>query len=261
MGLNLPLYCMPQDVYDQIGTEGGQLRQDDHNLASGQTITVTAQTAVNGTTIQVTALQWPLLTGTVLEFDGGGMLDVVQAVLSATAALGASSLTVSPLQPGRNGQPAQVNQGAQAFDSGVNIALAQRLIKACQYGTTQVKLYCCSRYEDSDLQLNAGENGSVNRWATALASRWMCSRRGQPPPKSIMAMAEEALDEMKQVRVGMLQIEDIGTRTAGWPFLSNISLDIGYDYRKMRIETPLSEGTPTQFPQAVDWNSALWVEL
>lgn len=257
MGLQLNLYCTPQDVFDQVGVEAAQARVDDHNLATGQTITVTAQTAVGDTTINVTALQWPLIAGTVLEFNGGGMLDTLEVVLAQTAPLGATSLTVQALQPGRNGQPSQVNQGAIAKDSGVNLALAQRLVKGCQYGTTQVKLYCCSRYEDSDLQLNAGEHGSVNRWATALASRWVCSRRGQAPPKWVAELAEEALDEMKQVRVGMLQIEDIGTRTACWPFLSNLTLDVGYCYRKVRVESPLSELTPTQFPQAVDWNSVL----
>jgi len=254
MPLVLNLYTKPQDVFDFLGSEGAQLRLDDHQLASAQTITVTAQSAIAATSLAVTALQWPLIAGTVLEFDGGGAAEVVEVVLTATAALGATSLTIAPLSD-------TLPAGAAAYDSGVNLATAQRLVKSCQYGTTQVKLWCCSRYQDSDLLLNAGENGSVNRWATALAARWLCSRRGQSPPKGVADMAKEALDEMKLVKVGMLQIEDIGTRTSGWPFITNVTLDIGYDYRKLRVETPLSEGTPVQYPQAVDWNSALWVEL
>jgi hypothetical protein len=254
MSLQLNLYCFPQDVYDLLGTEGGQLRLDDHHLASAQVITVTASANANDTVLSTTALQWPLLNGTVLEFDGGGTAAVVEVITAATAARGFTQLTTVPLT-------AAINQYAWAYDSGVNLATAQRLIKACQYGTTQVKLYCASRYDDADLLLNAGEHGSVNRWSTNLAARWLCTRRSQPVPKGLAELVKETLDELKWVRTGSLQIEDIGTRTAGWPFFSNVSLDIGYDYRKLRVEAPLSEATPVQYPQSVDWNSALWVEL
>lgn len=244
------LYVMPSDLFDWLGTEGVQLRLDDHNLATGQTIQLTAAAALGATTLAITALQAPLLAGTVLEFDGGGTPAVIEVILSATATLGATSITVNPLS-------APLAALSQAFDSGVNVALAQRLVKACQYGTSQVKLYCCSRYDDSEL----AKSWSVNRWALSLASRWFCKRRAQPCPVGIQEDADEALEEMKQVRVGMLQIEDIGTRTSGWPFLSNVTVDIGYDYAKIRVEPPLSEATPTQYGQHVDWNSVLWFEV
>jgi hypothetical protein len=248
--VNLPnLYCAPADIYDTLSTEGGQLRLDDHSLATGNLILATAAAAQGSTAIPCAALAQPLLAGTTLEFDGGGMPAVVEAVLSATAQIGATTLTVNAL-------PNAIANQAQAFDSGVNVALAQRLVKACQYGTSQVKLYCCSRYNDSDL----ATAWSPNRWATALGARWLCSRRGQSPPKGVADQAEEALDEMKAVRVGMLDIEDIGTRTAGWPFISNVTVDIGYTYTKVRVEQPTSEGTPTQYGQFVDWNSALFLE-
>jgi hypothetical protein len=250
------LYCSPNDIFDNLGSEGVQLRLDDHNQASGQVLQVTAATAVGGTSISITALIRPLLAGTVLEFDGGGMPALVQAVLTATAPIGSTSITVSPLVDG-NGVATQVFQYAQATDSGVNLALAQRLIKGCIYGTSQVQLYCLNRYNDSDLK-TAFE---PNRWATALASRWVSSRRGQSPPTGVVEQADEALDELRQVRVGMLSIPGIGTRSAGWPFLSNFSLDIGYDYNKLRVEPQLSEGTPTQYPQHIDYNAALFLEL
>jgi hypothetical protein len=244
------LYASPADIFDYIGTEGTDLRLDDHLLASGQTIQATSDASVNATSINITALSAPLLRGTSLNFDGAGLPAVVQVVLSATAGVGALTLAVNPL-------PAQVNAQATAQDSGVNVALAQRLVKACQYGTSQVKLYCCSRYNDSDL----ATAWSPNRWATYLGAKWLCSRRGNSPPKSVAADAEEALAEMKQVRVGMLSIEDIGTRTSGWPFISNVRVDPAYEYAKIRVEQSLSEGTPTQYGQFCDWNSALLLEL
>jgi hypothetical protein len=198
----------------------------------------------------VQALQYPLLRGTVLQFDGGGMAAVVQVTLSAVAPTGSTSLSVTPLS-------ADVSATSFANDSGVNVATAQRLVKGCQYGTSQVKLYCASRYDDNQLV----QCWSVNRWATIAAAKWVCQRRSQACPIGLKEDWEEALEEMKQVKVGMLQLEDVGTRTSAWPFISNVTINIGYDFTRARVEMPLSELTPTQYPQHVDWNSLLWVEV
>ncbi len=245
----LNLYCTPSDLFDYLGTEGVQLALDDHNEATGQKITVAVAAVLGDVTLEINALAFPLLAGTTLTFDGGGAAAVVTVVLTATAPLGATSLTVAPLL-------ADLPILAAATDSGVNTALAARLVKGCRYGTSQVKLYCCSRYDDSALQTC----WSANRWATALGAKWIRSRRGQMPPKQIMDDCEEALEEMRQVRVGMLQLEDIPTRTAGWPFISNVTIDVRYDLVKTRVEEQISEGTPTQYAQYIDWNSALLLQ-
>lgn len=248
--VNLPnLYCLPSDLMDVLTSEGVQLRLDDHRLASGQTIQATGDAMIGATAINVKALQYPLLAGTVLEFDGSNMPAVVEVTLAALALLGATTLTVLPLT-------VQVNNLAAAQDNGVNLALAQRALKACKYGTSQVKLYCCQRYDDSDL----ATSWDVNRWATALAAHWLCKRGGQSPPTSVEEDRKESLAEMKQVRVGMLSISDIATRSAGWPFLSNVTVNLAYDYNRVRVEQQLSEGTPTQYGQHVDWNSSLLLE-
>ena len=250
MPVTLPnLYCKPQDVYDFLGTEGAQLRLDDHLNATGQRITLTANALAGAVSLSITALQYPLLNGTVLEFDGAGTPGVVEVVLAATAPTGATSLTVQPLT-------SAINALSQATDSGVNVALAQRLVKACQYATSQVKLYCCGRYDDSALAIN----WSANRWATALAAKWLCKRRAQGCPKAIAEDADEALDEMKAVQSGRLALEDIGTRTSGWPFISNTTVDVAYTVAKVRVEPQISEATPTLYPQYPDWSSILLLE-
>jgi hypothetical protein len=249
MALTLPnLYCLPSDVFDSLGTDGAQLRLDDQNLATGLTITVTAPAAVGATAISITALQSPILAGSVLEWIGGNDLTVVETVVAAAAPVGSTQLTVPALT-------ASIGQNAYAIDNGVNYAYAQRLVKACQYGTSQVKLYCTNRYNDSDLYANATERGSVNRWATVLAAKWLCSRRGMSPPGSIAADAKEALEELKQVRTGMLNIEDIGTRSAGFPFITNQTTDISYTWAKARVEPVISDPVPCQYGQFIDWNS------
>lgn len=248
--LTLPnLYCSPADVYDYMGTAGAQLRLDDDNLATGYVIQATVLAAAGATSILVTALQAPLLAGSTLEFRGSGMPAVAEAVLSAVARLGDTTLTVSPLA-------AQINALATADDNGVNTALAQRLVKACQYGTSRVKLYCTGRYNDSDL----AQCWSANRWATTLAGKWLATRLCRPCPESIREDYDEAMEELNKVQHHQLSLEDIGTRTSGWPFISNMEVDVAYDVAKVRVEPQISEATPTQYGQFVDWNSALWLE-
>ena len=117
-------------------------------------------------------------------------------------------------------------------------------------------MYCCNRYDDSQLVLS----WSVNNWATNLAAHWMSCRRGCAPPKSLENLVETTMDELRMVKTGTLSIEDIGTRTSGWPFITNVSVDPRYTYAKIRVEQNLSEGTPTQYPQYPDWNAALFIE-
>ncbi len=251
MPLTLPnLYCLPADVMDLLSSEGVDLRLDDHHFASGQQVRCVADAAAGATALSVVPLSYPLLKGTSLNFDGGGMAAVVPVTVATTAPTGSVFLTVAALSAG-------VNADASARDSGVNAALAARLPKACSYGTAQVKLYCCGRYDDSQL----ARTWSANRWATALAARWLCRRGASPAPESVEKDAEEALDEMRQVNAGQLRVEDIGTRTAAWPFYSNVTVDIGYSVHKVRVERTISEGTSVQYPQYVDWNDSLGVEF
>jgi hypothetical protein len=253
MALPNNLYVLPSDVFDYISVEGVQLRLDDHRLATGQVIQATAPAAQGATTISVTALQFPLLAGTVLEFDGAGAPAVVEVVLGATAMVGSTSLTVVAL-------PAALPARAAASDSGVNLATVQRLVVACQEGTRRVNLYCQSRYDVSQMAANAQANGSVKAWARCLAGKWLASRAGNSPPKSILNDCEEAIDEMKRIQTGALSIEGIGTRTSGWPFFTNVTVDLRYTYAKVRVQPQISEGTPTQYGQFVDWNSLLVLE-
>jgi hypothetical protein len=244
------LYCLPSDVSDYLGVESVELRLDDQMLASGQVITLTADAAAAATTINVAALQAPLLRGAQLSFYGSAMPSIVVVSLSTVAQIGDTILNVVALS-------AQVNAQAQATDSGVNVATAARMLKGCSYATAQVKRYCCNRYDDSAL----AQSWSVNWWATVIASRWVSKRRSQSAATGLEEDYKEVLQDLKWVLVGMMPIEDIGTRTSSWPFITNSTLDIRYDYVKARVEPMLSEGTPTQYAQYVDWNSIFTLAL
>lgn len=244
------LYTNPNAIMKRWGVEGTQLRLDDANMATGQTIQTTADNPAGSTTITVAPLESPLLPGSVLQFDGGGVPQLVQVILTSTGLVGATQLQVQALQ---YDLPAL----AYAQDSGVTTYLASLLVEAASIATGRVKSYCCGRYDDSVL----GTAWSVYNWATVIATKWIADRRGQGSTDALVKEYEETMKELKAVRIGNLDIEDIGTRTSGWPFFSNVTIDIRYDYNKMRVEPQLSEGTPTAYAQFVDWNAVFSIQF
>lgn len=244
------LFTSPQDVWDMLSVEGVDLREDDHNLASGQIIETSAAVASGATSMAVLATPVALLNGAWLTFDGAGMTLPVRVQLSAAAVSGATSLSIAAAS-------AAIESGAQARDSGVNAATGARLLVACRKGTTKVKLYCNGRYDDSQLALC----GSACDWATLCAAKWICTRRAQGCPKGISADYDEAIIEMQQVQVGQLSLEDIGTRGVDWPTVTNIIVNPGYDGMRARVQPNISEGTPTVYNQFIDWNSAALLGL
>lgn len=242
------LFCSAQDMWDFLSVEGVDLRQDDGNLATGQIIQTSSAAAAGATTLAVAATPVALLAGAQLTFLQGGMDAPVTVQLTAAAAAGATSLSVAALS-------AAIPAAAQARDSGVNAATGARLLVGARKGTSKVKLYCNGRYDDSQLVLS----GSVCDWATVAGARFLCTRRAQGCPKSIKEQYEEALEEMRMVQSGQLSIEDIGTRGADWPTVTNVIVNPGYDSMRARVQPNISEQTPTNFGQYIDWNSATMI--
>jgi len=244
------LFTTPQDIWDVLSVEGVDLRQDDHNLATGSVISTTADALIGATSIAVQGLTAPLLRGTQLTFDGAQMPVPVTVTLSAVGNINDVSISTVALTT-------QVNNGAQARDSGVNVATGNRLNVACRKGTSRVKLYCNQRYDDSQLKLS----GTVLDWATIAAAKFLCGRRAQGCPKSIAEEYKEDTEELQMVQSGVLSIEDIGTRGVDWPTVVNITVNPAYDFQRARVEPNMSEQTPTAYNQFIDWNSAAWIEF
>jgi hypothetical protein len=247
------LFTSPQDVWDLLSTEGVDLREDDHSLASGQIIQTTTDTPVGATTMAVLATPVALLNGAQLTFDGAGMPVPATVQLTAAAVAGSTSLSIAQMTYSGYDIPA----GAQARDSGVNAATGARLLVGARKGTSKVKLWCNARYDDSQLKLS----GTVLDWATAAAARFLCMRRAQACPKGVQGLYDEAIEEMRMVQSGALSIEDIGTRGVDWPTVTNITVNAGYDYMRSRVEPNISEQTPTAYNQYIDWNSAVSLDF
>jgi hypothetical protein len=243
------LYCLPNDVYEFLGIDAVQLREDDRNQASGQTVATTSDSPPLNTTIAVSALQYAMLAGTNLVFENAGLAQPVTAVMTAAAAANATSLTVAALAT-------DIPSGATATDNGVNVWLAGMLLKSCKYGTATVKRYCVNRYQDSDL----ANSWSVNDWATTVSARWIGMRRFNPVPSHVETKFQETMEELRRVNSGQLMIEDIGARSPGWPFMDNLTMVDWLTYTKVRVEQITSDPSPTQGPQFCDWNSVLSLE-
>ncbi len=249
------LFTSPTDVWDLLSTEGVDLREDDHSLATGQIITTASDTPILSTTMTVDPIPVALLLGSQLTFDGSNMLTPYTISLTSVANVGATTLSIS----GTDGKPTtqDIPAAAQARDSGVNAATGARLITGCRKGTSKVKLYCNQRYDDSQLRLS----GTVLDWATTAAARFLCTRRAQGCPKGIQADYDEAIEEMRMVQSGQLSLEDIGTRGVDWPTVTNVMVNPGYDGMRARVQSNISEQTPTGYSQYIDWSSAFLLEL
>lgn len=240
------LFCSPQDVWDLLSVAGVDLSQDDNNLATGQIITTSADAAVAAVSISVTALPVALLKGAQLTFEEAGMEVPVTATLTAVATVGATSISVEALETA-------IPSGARARDSGVNVSTGARLVVGTRKGTSKVKLWCNGRYDDSQLVLS----GTVCDWAAICAAKFLTTRRAQGTPKSIQNDYDEAIEEMRMVQSGQLMIEDIGTRGADWPTITNVTVNPGYDGMRARVQPNISEQSPTRYGRFIDWNSAV----
>lgn len=119
------------------------------------------------------------------------------------------------------------------------------------YATSRVNFYCQGRYDSDQL----AQSWLVNEWATIIATRWLCSRRGNPVPESIEAMYKSTIEDLQNVQAGVLFIPDIGQRNPSGPTWSNVIVRPEYEFRKIRVERPLSGEPPSSYPQKIDYAS------
>lgn len=135
--------------------------------------------------------------------------------------------------------------------------LARLTARGLNVATARVKLYLQPVYDDADL----ATSWVVNEWATVVAARWLCGRRGNPVPGSVAKAYEEIIQEMQAVKARKLQLPDVGTRNPDWPAWSNVNVNWNYRFSKVRVEKNISEPTSTQYSQKQDYASAHTFEI
>ena len=146
---------------------------------------------------------------------------------------------------------------SSATFTAVGLQEAQFFGFAVNVGSERVDRFCLTQYDASDLT----GSWTVWFWATIVAAYWLMSRRGNAIPASLEAYYQEATQEMILMKQGTLPIPGVPFRNELAPSWSNVRLDGHYSIRQLRVQRPLSERSPAQFPQKTDLLSDILVEV
>lgn len=140
------------------------------------------------------------------------------------------------------------------------------LLQCREWATAQVKFYCQPHYDDAELSAS----WLANEWATVLAAVRLCSRRLNAVPDSLRALCygdikgddQGVMGDLRDVRRGRAKIPETARRTPDdGPAWSNVTVDPRYRLRQLRVQRPISEQTPAQYPQTVDWRAEHTLEF
>lgn len=125
-----------------------------------------------------------------------------------------------------------------------------------QYVVTKFIAWCSSWLDMHLLPLYeaAGLAASVvvNEWCALLVARRLCRHRGNSVPQSLETACEEARKDVDAVRRKEMVLPDCHLRRRQGMTFSNVRVDCRYNLRRIRVERPLSDRMPTQYPQVVD---------
>lgn len=133
--------------------------------------------------------------------------------------------------------------GDDGSDSLSSAELA-RVVNAVNIATAKCNLYLLERYDASHLN----DSWIVHHWATVIAARWLCKRRGNPVPESIEDEYEEIIEELTAVKQGEMSLGDVPQREADQPTWSNVTVDDRYRVKRIRVQRPISEQSPSAIP-------------
>lgn len=151
-------------------------------------------------------------------------------------------------------------------DNGVIDATEQaRVPKFISYATARVMAYCQGLYDPADL----ANSWLINEVATILVAWMLRGRRGNPVPAQLKELMfgdgkpenRGAMGVLRDIQAMVLQVDGAGYRNAPWPAWSNVRVDCRYRLRQARAERPISEKTPTSYPQNVDWPAEFTFEI
>lgn len=221
-----------------LGAAGLAARLDDGITSAGGVASVAATVPV---TVTTTAAHGLSTGNSVMLFGSGGangtwkiiVVDSTSFTLTGSQSIGSAFTGV----------------GAWLATGSDNSLVAS----AVGVGTAKVNRYCQPLYETSDL----AQSWSVWNWATIFAAHWVCCRRANPIPNSLMNNYLEALDECKAVKTMEFPIEDIGYRNDIMPLWAALRIDQRYSVKKLRVENSLSSRVAPQFPRKVDFPGSI----
>lgn len=94
----------------------------------------------------------------------------------------------------------------------------------------EIELYCRQRYTQASLQAST----LINRWATALATLFLCERRGNPPPESLHAKVTRIYERLQAILEGTMSLPGLALNGGQRPAFSNLTIDRRHTRNKVR---------------------------
>lgn len=126
--------------------------------------------------------------------------------------------------------------------------------------TEEIDMYLRQRYTQAGLETST----LVNRWAVAIATRFLCQRRGNPPSDSLEKEWERIADPdnglLVQIAEGKRQLPGIALRADLRPTWSNLQVDRRWRRSSIRVsqtnssdaDTALKQDKVVDYPQRYD---------
>ena len=144
--------------------------------------------------------------------------------------------------------------GVEAFSDHSQIGQADAAVVAdcCDQASEEIITYLHERYLEADIVTST----LVNRWATVVAAVFLCQRRGNPVPESLLAEWQRILDPVSglcvQIADGQRQLPGIPSRCDMRPTWSNLQVDRRFIRNKTRVTKSNSSEAPTTLSQDGD---------
>lgn len=118
-------------------------------------------------------------------------------------------------------------------------------------GTNRVFSYLLAKYSAAELAQSPIACG----WAILFACKWLCERRGNPAPASLVSECQEAIEQMKAIAAGEAILPDAAPYATSLPSHGNVRIDRNYPFGKVRVIRKESDATPPDHAQRRDYPS------
>jgi len=111
--------------------------------------------------------------------------------------------------------------------------------------TEELDLFLTERYAQAELQTST----IVNRWATVIACRFLCQRRGNVVPDSMETEWERIQGHLEAIAADRRSLPGIALRDQMIPTMSNLAIDQRYRRNKSRVTRTNSSTAPSKLPR------------
>lgn len=125
-------------------------------------------------------------------------------------------------------------------------------VQAVNKATSRINIYLQQRYAPALL----ATSWAVHDFTTIYGAIWLCRRRGNSVPASLMeSWEEDCLPLLEAIQKDQMSLNDIAERESDQPRFANVTLDSRYRVRQLRVERPLSDRVPNNIPRLTHWDS------